>query len=502
MQLDTTTLLAALVAGILLLGSLYFLLQSPGPARLPLVNAKQPSEIRSIHAQNRFLFNARKLISDGLAKWPAFNIVTENGIRLILGPQYATELRSHQDLSFGKAIGVDFHADLPGFEPFRQGTRAEEITQDVVRMKLTQSLAGLTKPLSEETINALETNWTDNPEWHKIPLKTTILQIVAQLSAKVFIGDSLCRNQNWLRITVDYAVDSFLAAEALRLWPSITRPLIAYFHPRTRKIQGELKEARRIMAPVLAQRRAEKQAAAEAGEEPKRYTDALEWMEQCAKGRPFDAAVAQIGLSLAAIHTSSDMLTQVLYDIAQQEGLAEEMRREIVDVIRADGWAKTTLYKLRLMDSVLKESQRLKPAGIATMRRMAVKDITLSDGTVIPKSAITFVSVERQWDAAVYEDPLTFNPYRYLRLRDQPGHETSSQLVAPSVEHMGFGFGRHACPGRFFAANEIKIALCHILLEYDLRLVEGKDPKPFGLGMALGADPMAEVEIRRREAEI
>ncbi|KAK1499410.1 ent-kaurene oxidase [Colletotrichum cuscutae] len=38
---------------------------------------------------------------------------------------------------------------------------------------------------------------------------------------------------------------------------------------------------------------------------------------------------------------------------------------------------------------------------------------------------------------------------------------------------MAFGFGRHACPGRFFAATEIKMLIARLLLEYDIRMPEG-----------------------------
>lgn len=90
-------------------------------------------------------------------------------------------------------------------------------------------------------------------------------------------------------------------------------------------------------------------------------------MEECAKGRPYDAAVAQISFSLAAIHTTSDMLTQVLLDLSEHEQLIQELREEIVTVIRSEEWKKTTLYRLKLMDSVLKKSQRLKSIGVGNI---------------------------------------------------------------------------------------------------------------------------------------
>jgi cytochrome P450 len=93
----------------------------------------------------------------------------------------------------------------------------------------------------------------------------------------------------------------------------------------------------------------------------------MQWMEESAEGRPYDPAVAQLSFSLAAIHTTSDMLTQALLDLCGKDDLIKELREEIVTVIQGEGWKKTTLYKLKLMDSVLKESQRLKPVSIGEL---------------------------------------------------------------------------------------------------------------------------------------
>lgn len=136
------------------------------------------------------------------------------------------------------------------------------------------------------------------------------------------------------------------------------------------------------------------------------------------------------------------------------------------------------------------------------MRRLAMKSVTLSDGTIIPKGTSIFVSGERMWDPKYYPNPDTFDAYRFLRLREIPGNETSAQLVSVSSQHLGFGLGKHACPGRFFASNEIKIALSHILLKYDFRLADGCTPEHIGMGAELLADPVARLEIRRRDPAI
>ncbi|KAB8277388.1 cytochrome P450 [Aspergillus minisclerotigenes] len=475
---------------------------SPSKSNLPLVNDKKPGEFRLTKARKRFLADAHNLIQAGLAKAPAFRIVTENGKRVVLDAKYANEIRSHDDLSFGLHTATDFHAHISGFQPFKQGSNDDEIFQNAVRMKLTQSLGNLTQPLVDETIVALQTSWTDGTNWHAIPLKSNILKIVAQLSSRIFLGDQICRNPNWLRITVDYTVDAFKAAEELRLWPKMFRSIVALFLPSCRKIRAELQEAQDIIGPVLDARRKDKQGAISAGKEPERYNDAMEWLEECAKGRSYEPAFGQLIFSVAAIHTTSDMLTQVLYDLCGRDALIQALREEVITVVQEEGWKKPTLYKLKLMDSVLKESQRLKPISLVSMRRVATADVKLSDGTFITKGTFLAVSSDRMWDSEIYPNPLEFDGYRFLKLREVPGHESSAQVVSPSPEHMGFGFGRHACPGRFFAINEVKIALCHILLKYEFKLPDGTVPRARKFGVSFNSDPTTNLMIRRRQEEV
>lgn len=136
------------------------------------------------------------------------------------------------------------------------------------------------------------------------------------------------------------------------------------------------------------------------------------------------------------------------------------------------------------------------------MRREAEDAVHLDDGTKIPKGTSLVVANDWMWDPKYYEDPETFDPYRFLKMRRTPGQENHAQLVSPSPSHLGFGLGVHACPGRFFAANEIKIFLCHMLLKYDFKLVEGTVPQHRRYGFALHADPQAKICIRRRREEI
>lgn len=135
------------------------------------------------------------------------------------------------------------------------------------------------------------------------------------------------------------------------------------------------------------------------------------------------------------------------------------------------------------------------------MRRLAEQNIKLSDGTLIPKGAIISVSSDSMWDPDIYPNPETYDPYRFLKLRETPGNENTAQLVSVTPEHMAFGYGKHACPGRFFASNEVKVALCHIVMKYDLRLATETKPKVYSNGFTLATNPFGKIQIRRRQEE-
>lgn len=75
--------------------------------------------------------------------------------------------------------------------------------------------------------------------------------------------------------------------------------------------------------------------------------------------------------------------------------------------------------------------------------------------------------------------------------------------MSTSSKHLGFGHGNHACPGRFFAANEIKVILAHMLLKYDWELAPGsKDPQPSFHGFLIIGDQSTKFLLKRRQEEI
>lgn len=74
----------------------------------------------------------------------------------------------------------------------------------------------------------------------------------------------------------------------------------------------------------------------------------------------------QLQLSFVGIHTTYDLLGRVLSLLAERPAYVEVLREEIIDVLKVHGMSKTGLYRMTLLDSAIKETQRF---ALPEMRR-------------------------------------------------------------------------------------------------------------------------------------
>ena len=128
-------------------------------------------------------------------------------------------------------------------------------------------------------------------------------------------------------------------------------------------------------------------------------------------------------------------------------------------------------------------------------------DLTLSDGTFLPRGSFVAANVlATHTDPAYYPSPNKFDPFRFANLRSSsPDEANKHQMVNTSAEYLSFGHGRHACPGRFFAVNELKAMMCWLLMNYDVKTeVEGVRPENVYKGTRLIPNPFAKVLFRKR----
>ncbi|KAE8385549.1 hypothetical protein BDV23DRAFT_188145 [Aspergillus alliaceus] len=199
----------------------------------------------------------------------------------------------------------EFFGSYPGFKPL-PADRNSKAVADTVRGRLTQSLDLIIEELADEISKAVDELFGNPETWAEIEYKLKLLQLIVRVLPRVFVGPELCTNEDWLRISKKYA----------------------WFQAQCRNLRTTLHEAHMIVMLVIENRREPNRQAHEAGKSTSKTADPIGWMDEAANGQPYDVTTAQLGLSLAAIHTTTELVSGIISDLCTE--CFELLREEIV----------------------------------------------------------------------------------------------------------------------------------------------------------------------------
>ncbi|KAB8212158.1 cytochrome P450 [Aspergillus parasiticus] len=165
-----------------------------------------------------------------------------------------------------------------------------------------------------------------------------------------------------------------------------------------------------------------------------------------------------------------------MFQLALHPEYQDIIRREIHDLTHCDSIPTPiseldmrTLRKASCTDSFIREVLRMKGDAV-NLARMARKDVQLGDYT-IPKG-----------------DPKRFDGMRWV--------EKQKAASTKDLRHLSFGLGRWACPGRFLAVAEIKLAVFALFADTRLELVGGRYNVANGVDVT-GNPPEGELVFKR-----
>ncbi|PNY27367.1 Ent-kaurene oxidase [Tolypocladium capitatum] len=410
---------------------------------------------------------------------------SNTGFMLLLPLELIAEYARQPEavVSFNKYVRDVMH---PKYSLFGNNVLDNNIQKPIVYRELFQKLPDKMAMMNEELVGALDAvlhPQLDDQGEMRINMWDTATKFLSRTSNRIIVGYPLCRNQEYLDATVHYAVNMFSLAVYMRFIPSFLQPLLAPL------IQRPLKRDRDIVAkhaiPIIKERMKILDEAVAKGVEPNLPNDLLSAAIKVAQKDPNRALEYEpmmlvnrvLAFNFLQSYSNTLTLTNSVYDlISLPQDLFDEtvadMRNEVnTQLQKQEPWTHDFVNSLEIMDSFIRESLRANPIGEVGLERTIMHEdgFTFSTGLHVPKGATLAAPLKViQQDADNY--PGGFNPKRALQDPSRP------KITTLSPDFLNFGLGRPACPGRWFAANLQKLALSHLLLEYDFVRLEKRPP--------------------------
>ncbi|KAF8842505.1 cytochrome P450 [Paxillus ammoniavirescens] len=200
---------------------------------------------------------------------------------------------------------------------------------------------------------------------------------------------------------------------------------------------------------------------------------------------------------IAGAQTSTVALDSFCLAMLQNPDVQKRAQAEVDEVVGLDRLPNfDDRPRLPYVEAVLRETLRLYPVVPLAMAHATVSD-DVFEGYFIPKGSTVVPNVWAMLhNPDVYPEPDSFKPERYFK-----DGELDDEV---STSHIGYGFGRRTCPGRFTADASIWVAMVTILSTLTIsKALDDKgreinvDPK-FTCGLTAGPLPFPCKIVPRR----
>lgn len=495
--LQTAAIAALIFAACALLPKLNYRSQL---SKLPVFGAEASGEKQ----RQVFLQHAKRIYREGYVKFKesVYRIASSDGEDNIVVPtSLLPELKKLPDdvLSFSGAVDRIMESRYTNLL-----TESHLLVQSV-RSDLTPALGRVNAMVRQEVDTAVEKFMPACDEWTDVHIYKTLVDVIAQVSGRVFVGPELCEDPFYIDCATNYTVDMIESVHAIKEIRPWLRPFLANRTPPMRRLQQKEKDLVEYLRPVIKQRQ-------EAAKDPnwEKPDDMTQWLLDRSAGNQLSVAEyarTQLSLIFAAIHTTSTTAVNIFYTLAVTPEYTEPLREEIRRVLAEHDGEITTkaLQQMEKLDSYMKEVIRIYPIGMTSFMRKVNKSITLSNGQHIPAGVVIEVPADAVYsDSALWPDSEKFDGLRHYNLR-RGGSSTDharNQFVTTNEQNLMFGYGRHACPGRFFATNEIKMIVAKMILDYDIKMPGGATERYSQIEQGKGISPDATKTLLFRKVSV
>ncbi|KAH8824882.1 cytochrome P450 [Flagelloscypha sp. PMI_526] len=491
------------------------------PKNLPWVG-KHRELFSSLRANFRGFTRSQSLFVEGYQKYskagkPYVVPTWTKGPQVILPPQYANWIASRPD-DILNAKDVTFDTAQFEYTVGHSEITSNDMIDILIKRELTRTVGLLNREITEEVVDSMD-GLFGNGEWITTGVFDSLTRIVGRAANRTFVGKDLCSNMEYVLAGVHFARDISVSSYVLHSFPPFMRPLVGWFATRPNRRHANM--CLKYLVPLIQSRVDEMKAKAEdpssAYEPPE---DWITWMIRDSFKRPnedpklnsvYSLAYRVVLLQFAAITTSTITATNALLDIwshPEASSVVESLREEASRVLEEHNgeWSKAALAKLYKLDSAIRESSRVNGVNGTALGRKVRSETGITipgveGGLWLPKGSTVGISMQGiHFDDEFYEDAHTYDPFRFSKSRDmEKGDEkrVNEDLVTTSTHYLLFSHGLHACPGRVFAVQNIKLILAHLLLNYDIEPFAARIPN-FSIGDINVVPVDAQMRIRKR----
>ncbi|KAI9465950.1 cytochrome P450, partial [Lactarius psammicola] len=324
-----------------------------------------------------------------------------------------------------------------------------EYLAGTIRSKLTRNIAVTFKEVHEELIISLDGSIPmQGDDWVKVPVVETMQRVICATTNRVFVGSSLCQDQDYLTLNFEHRGQCCQIRGNHRVVPKTSQ------------------------TTMVEERFAKMEEFGDDWDDKPVQNDMLMWLMSEAKG-----------VVESYLYNLSDVYDRYFTISFPTRNTLNPSATTLRTAVAEEGWTKAGMDKMHKIDSFLQESQRVDGPGVLSLIRLALRPFTFSNGVTVPAGTLIAVPTAAiHMDGEIFRNPEEFDGFRFAKLRERDGHAVARhQATSTSTEYLTFGYGRHAChsyspisPGRFLAVNEVKALLAHILVTYDIKFEEGK----------------------------
>ncbi|ORY53037.1 cytochrome P450 [Rhizoclosmatium globosum] len=171
--------------------------------------------------------------------------------------------------------------------------------------------------------------------------------------------------------------------------------------------------------------------------------------------------------------TSSNMLSFLIYELARNPHIADNVYSEVLEVVGPHGAiSEENITKLKFVEAVIYETSRVYNVAAGVVRHVS-QDLELPEsGYVLRKGLNVMVMLEQvHSDGRVWENPSKFDPSRFLNCSATGGPAGFGWNFAP------FGHGIRKCPGEALALLEMKMIVASLCRRYKFHLATNEPVK-------------------------